>query len=84
MTKDDIYNKLSTLNPKTLEIIDESEKHKGHAGYTESGLSHIVIKISSDLFNGITKVKQHKLVYEALSEEITSGKIHAISIKILG
>lgn len=34
-----------------------------------------------DVFDGLTPVKRQQLVYGALSEEIASGALHAISIK---
>lgn len=83
MTIDNIYNKLSVLKPTFLEIIDESANHIGHSGYNPTGTSHIKIKISSNLFDGLTKIKQHKLIYSALSDLITQNQIHAISIEIL-
>lgn len=82
MTIDYIYRKLSVLNPRFLEIIDESTNHIGHSGYNPNGPSHIKIKISGSLFDGLTKIKQHKLIYSALSDLITRNKIHAISIEI--
>ena len=34
-----------------------------------------------DIFDGLTPVKRQQLVYGALSDEIASGALHAISIK---
>ena len=34
-----------------------------------------------DVFDGLTPVKRQQLVYGALSDEIASGALHAISIK---
>jgi BolA protein len=83
MTIDDIYNKLSVLNPTFLEIIDESGSHIGHSGYNPSGISHIKIKISSNLLDGLSKIKQHRLIYVSLSDMIKRDQIHAISIEII-
>ncbi|MFC0266966.1 BolA family protein [Kushneria aurantia] len=34
-----------------------------------------------DIFAGMTPVKRQQLIYSALSEEIASGALHAITIK---
>ena len=69
----------NNLNIQSLEIIDESEKHRGHAGFQEGGESHFIIKIISNDFEGLNKVKRHKLIYQILDFEI-KNKIHALSI----
>lgn len=81
MKIEEIHNKLSILNPTVLDVIDESSHHIGHSGYNPNGISHIKIRISSPLFNGLTRVNQHKLIYNTLSEFI--AQIHAVSIEII-
>ncbi|SPJ35076.1 BolA family protein [Kushneria phyllosphaerae] len=36
-----------------------------------------------DVFEGMTPVKRQQLIYAALSEEIASGALHAISIRTM-
>ncbi len=70
----------SSLAVKSLEIIDDSEKHIGHAGYKEGGQTHFTLKIIADEFKGLTKIKQHKLVYKILADELNDS-IHALSLQ---
>lgn len=69
----------NNLNIQSLDVVDESEKHRGHAGWQDRGESHFLLKIISDDFLDLNKVKRHKLIYSILDNEI-KNKIHAISI----
>ena len=71
------------LNPTRLEVLDESAAHAGHAGANATGAgSHFRIRIASPLFTNLPRVRQHRLVYDALQEWIDRG-VHAIAIDIL-
>jgi len=69
------------LNPSLLELVDESHKHRGHAG-AKSGGGHYLLTISSDKFEGKTLVEKHQMIYDALGE-LMGTEIHALSIKIV-
>lgn len=77
-----IADKLATLKPHILEIIDESELHKGHAGNSGASETHFRITLSSNDFKSKSKLEQHKLVNQILKEEFKNG-LHALSIKII-
>lgn len=66
------------LNPNTLEVIDDSAAHRGHAG-SAGGAGHYTVKISSQQFQNKSLIEQHQLVYKALAEMLPS-EIHALSI----
>lgn len=68
------------LAPTHLEIIDDSESHRGHAGHDGSGESHFTVIIKSEAFVGKNRVAQQRLVMGALKEELAT-KIHALAIK---
>ena len=68
------------LNPKMLEVIDDSHKHVGHAGAL-TGMGHFTVKISSPLLEGLPLIKQHRLIYAALGELMTTD-IHALQIEL--
>ncbi|SEQ45596.1 BolA family protein [Giesbergeria anulus] len=73
----------AALAPTTLEVLDESAAHAGHAGANATGAgSHFRIRIASPLFTNLPRVRQHRLVYDALQEWIDRG-VHAIAIDIL-
>ena len=71
------------LQPTSLEVIDESASHAGHAGATAEGVgSHFRVRIACPAFEGKTRVARHRLVYDALQVYIDQG-VHAIAIDIL-
>ncbi len=73
----------TALAPTALEVLDESAAHAGHAGANATGAgSHFRIRIASPLFTNLPRVRQHRLVYDALQEWIDRG-VHAIAIDIL-
>ncbi|KAB1213157.1 SufE-like protein, chloroplastic [Morella rubra] len=71
----------SALEATALEIDDVSYQHAGHAAVrsTAEGETHFNVKIVSPKFDGQSLVKRHRLVYDALAEELQSG-LHALSI----
>lgn len=70
---------LCSLNPTHLEVTDESSDHFGHAGYREGEVTHIKIIVRSDVFQGMTKLAMHRLIYKIINEELAL-QIHAIKI----
>ena len=69
--------------PTALQVIDESHLHAGHAGANGTGFgTHFRVRIASPLLAGLSRVRQHRLVYDALQEFIDRGA-HAIAIEIL-
>ncbi len=65
------------LQPTALEVIDDSNKHIGHAGAREG--RHYTVRIVSERFAGSTRVARHRLVYHALDRLMPRG-IHALAI----
>ena len=70
----------AALTPDHLAVIDDSEKHRGHAGHDGSGESHFTVEIVSDRFSGQSRVARQRLVNDALSE-LLREKVHALAIK---
>ncbi len=68
---------LEHLNPTYLEIQDDSALHAGHAGNMGGG--HYTITIVSELFEGLSIIKRHRLVYDA-AKILLEKEIHALSI----
>lgn len=68
------------LSASHVEVIDDSDKHVGHAGAAPGGNTHFSVVVVSNQFEGKTLVKRHQLVYEILKEHIRQG-IHALAIK---
>ena len=68
----------TALPIESLRIEDESHLHAGHAG-AQGGAGHFRIWIKSPAFEGLSRVAQHRLVYDALSAWMPH-EIHALAI----
>jgi BolA protein len=68
----------SALQPVELEIVDDSHRHVGHAGAAD-GRGHFSVTVIADRFAGLTVVRRHRLVYEAVGDMLTTD-IHALAI----
>ncbi|HEX6267194.1 MAG TPA: BolA family protein [Burkholderiales bacterium] len=76
---DTIRARLQSLDPVALDLVDESEQHRGHAGYREGGNTHWRLSIVSPRFAGTPTVARHRMVYQALGE-LMQHPIHALAI----
>jgi BolA protein len=74
-----IRARLQALEPLALDLVDESEQHRGHAGYREGGNTHWRLSIVSPRFSGKPTVARHRMVYQALGE-LMQHPIHALAI----
>ena len=80
-TADRITRRLTeAFAPVELQVVDESHLHKGHAGHRPGGESHFRVKITSAAFQGESRLSAHRMVYDALAEEIAGG-VHALAIE---
>lgn len=82
-----IQDKLTaTFAPLTLDVVDESHRHAGHAGATRGdgnqGETHFHVRIVSTAFDGVGRVERQRRVYAALADEL-NGPVHALSLKAL-
>ena len=79
---EEMRNRLeAAFEPSTLEIVDESESHRGHAGFQEGGESHFHITIHAKAFEPMSRIERHRAVHKALGPELV-GRIHALALKI--
>ncbi len=67
--------------PTELEVVDDSESHRGHAGYREGGESHFNVRIRSAAFEGQSRLQRHRAVHAALGADLV-GRIHALALDI--
>ena len=67
------------FSPDVLDIIDDSEQHRGHGGYRTGGETHFRVLIVSDAFAGQSRVTRQRMVYDLLRTEM-SERIHALEI----
>lgn len=68
------------LEPTRLDIVNESELHAGHRSSPGTGESHFRILIVSLMFTGVSRVGRHRMVNDAIADEIKGGRIHALAL----
>jgi BolA family transcriptional regulator, general stress-responsive regulator len=79
-TADLITEKLtSAFSPQSLEVVDESHLHAGHAGSREGGQTHYRVYIVSNAFEGKSRIERHRMINTALAAEL-AGSVHALAI----
>ena len=71
---------LTALEPVYLVVIDESHNHEGHGGWREGGGTHFRVKVVSPAFAGKSRVAMHRMVNEALADDLAGG-VHALAIE---
>lgn len=66
-----------SLAPRSLEILDDSARHAGHAGAQEGG--HYRVRLVAEAFRGRSQLERHRLVYAAVAP-LMKGSVHALNI----
>ncbi|HEX8256614.1 MAG TPA: BolA family protein [Allosphingosinicella sp.] len=69
-----------SLAPAHLEVRNNSEKHRGHAGYDGSGESHFTVEIVAARFAGMSRLERQRAVNAALGD-LLEHRVHALAIK---
>jgi BolA family transcriptional regulator, general stress-responsive regulator len=70
----------SAISPTRIELVDDSEAHRGHGGYNPAGESHFSLTIESPAFAGKSRVERQRMVYAALGD-LMRERVHALSIR---
>ena len=70
----------AAFSPGELIVTDDSESHRGHAGYREGGESHFSVRIRAAAFAGMNRVQQHRAVHRALGDIVP--RIHALALDV--
>jgi BolA protein len=68
------------LYPTAMELIDNSEQHRGHGGYNPAGESHFTLRIESPAFAEKNRVERQRMIYAALGD-LMRERVHALSIR---
>lgn len=81
-TADAMRRKLTdAFAPSLLEVIDESEQHRGHGGWREGGETHFRVRMVAEGFTGAGRVDRQRAVNRALAEEL-AGPVHALALEL--
>ena len=79
-TADLITEKLTAaFAPQSLDVVDESHQHEGHAGHRPGGQTHFRVYIVSEAFHGKSRIERHRMINADLSGELAGG-VHALAI----
>lgn len=78
----EIEDKLrAAFAPSFLEVVDDSESHRGHSGFQEGGESHFNVAIRSDVFKGMNRLARHRAIHAALGPDLIA-RIHALALDV--
>lgn len=69
------------FNPLDLDVIDESDRHAGHAGASPAGETHFRVRMTSAAFTGLSRVERQRAINAALAPEFASG-LHALALEL--
>ena len=76
----EMRRRLQSLEPTRIELVDDSEKHRGHGGYNPAGESHFTLVIESPLFAGKSRIERQRMVHSALGD-LVGERVHALSLR---
>jgi len=76
-----IRERLAALEPQSIDLLDETGKHAGHAG-AKAGGNHFRLTIVSPRFSGKDQIARHRMIYAALGS-LMQREIHALAIQAL-
>lgn len=65
------------FSPAHIEVIDESAQHH----VPKDAQTHIKLILVSSHFEALSTIKRHRLMYQALNEELQSG-LHALTMHL--
>ena len=75
-----LRQRLAVLQPDSIDIVDDSHRHAGHAGARDGG--HYQLQIVAQAFTGKSTIARHRMIYDAAGD-LMRGRIHALSIRAL-
>lgn len=74
-------NLIASFAPTELEIEDESEKHRGHAGFRDEGETHYHVRMRAEALAPMSRLARHRAVHAALGADLI-GRIHALALDL--
>ncbi|TPW27317.1 BolA family protein [Pararhizobium mangrovi] len=78
----EIERKLTeALRPERLAVINESHLHAHHKPeFDGAGETHFRVRVVSECFVDMPRIKRHRTVNELLDEELKAG-VHALAVE---
>ena len=71
----------AAFHPERLEVIDESESHRGHGGWREGGETHFRVVMRAKSLAGLSRVERSRAVHKLLAAELAAG-VHALALDL--
>ncbi|MGA0542281.1 BolA family protein [Neotabrizicola sp. VNH66] len=79
--KDEIEARLTAaFTPELLEVVNESNRHAGHAGDDGTGESHFAIRLRSAALAPLSRLERHRAVNRALGD--ITRRVHALALDL--
>ena len=69
------------FSPQVLEVVDESESHRGHAGWRAGGETHFRVHMVAPAMAGKSRIERQRAVNRCLAEELANG-VHALTMDL--
>jgi BolA protein len=73
----------SAFSPELLDVVDDSESHRGHGGFREGEQTHFNVKMRAAAFDGKSRVAAQRMVMSELKPEFALG-LHALALDVKG
>ena len=75
-----LHSRITAALPgATVEIVDFSDEHAGHAEAAPGGESHFSLTVRTDVFSGLSLAERHRMIHRALGDLGRIG-VHALKI----
>lgn len=71
------------FEPATLTVTDDSEAHRGHAGFREGGESHFTVVMRAPALGPMSRLERHRAVHAALGPDVMT-RLHALALDLGG
>jgi len=71
----------AAFSPRSLSVEDESEQHRGHAGYKDGGQSHFHVALDAPELDDLSRLARHRAVHTALGADLVAS-IHALRMTL--
>ena len=88
MIADQMTERLATLQPTALQVLDESEDHRGHSGFRAGGDGsgreavhrRLGAHVDENPSVGLSRLQRHRLVHATLGDIVP--RIHALALEL--
>jgi len=71
------------FTPDHLEVVDESEQHRGHGGWREGGQTHFRVVMRAAALDDLSRVERSRAVHRVLADDLAGG-VHALALDLDG